>query len=428
MKNIMPKERRIMISGMGIQCAIADNIESFAQSLRDGCIGINAIPDGTMVDSTVRIAAILENFVLQEQLAKLTEIPSSLKLQAEQAAKRAPLPIQTSIICALQAWQNARLYESSPPTDRVGLVVSCDNASQRYQYDMMQKFALTPEYLSPRYALHALETDHVGVISELLNVHGEGFVVGGASASGNVALLKASQMLTLGLVDACIVIGALSDLSPLALQGFYNMGAMGGKLFKDSPKEACRPFDASHEGFIYGQGCACIILEAEDSINKRGISPLAEFLGGVLLLDGQALASPCEAGEAKSMTRCLDMAGLQSEDVDYINAHGSSSPLGDRTEINAIKRVFSKNLANVWINSTKGLTGHCLFSAGVVEAIACIVQMQHQFIHPNMNLHHTIDSSCLFAPAQSITAELNIAMSNSFGFGGINSSILLKRP
>lgn len=424
----MPKQRRIMISGMGIQCAIADNVETFAQSLKDGRVGVAAIPDEQRVDSTVGIAAILEQFVLQEQLAKLMELPSSLKLQAEQLARRSPRPIQTSIICALQAWQHARLYESSPPTDRIGLVVACDNASQRYQYDMVQKCAINPEYVSPRYALHALSTDHVGVISELLKVHGEGFAVGGASASGNVALLKASQIIQLGIVDACIVIGALSDLSPLSLQGFYNIGAMGGKHFKDSPKEACRPFDTSHEGFIYGQGCACIILEADDSIKKRGISPLAEFLGGVILLDGHALAAPNEAGEAKSMTRCLDVAGLQSGDVDYINAHGSSSPLGDRTEISAIKRVFSKNLDKVWINSTKGLTGHCLFSAGVVEAIACIVQMQHEFIHPNINLHHKIDHTCLFAPDTAISAALNIVMSNSFGFGGINSSILLKRP
>jgi malonyl-ACP decarboxylase len=267
----------------------------------------------------------------------------------------------------------------------------------------------------------------VAVLSELLSIRGEGFVVAGASASGNVAILKASQLIQLGIVDVCVIVGALSDLSPLALQGFYNTGAMGGKRFKSLPNKACRPFDKSHEGFIYGQGCGCVILEAAESVKKRGIKPFAKLLGGALLLDGHSLPDPSEVGEIKVMTHCLELACIKPHEVDYINAHGSSSPLGDITEINAIKQVFSHEINKIWINSTKGLIGHCLFAAGVIEAIACVVQMQNNFIHPNINLVNAIDNICLFAPKQAMSSNIYIAMNNSFGFGGINSSLLLKK-
>lgn len=419
-------KRSIMISGMGIQCAIADSTKTFVSALREGRLGITRIPQEQAYPSAVTIAGLLPNFNLKEQLSKLTNASSELLAEAWQLTQRAPLPIQTSVLTALQAWQAAKLHEIAPPSERIGIVVACDHASQRYQYEMTSKFSQAPEYLSPRYALHALETDHVGVISKLLNLHGEGFAVGGASASGNVAILKASQLIQLNILDACVVIGALSDLSPLALQGYYNSGAMGGKLFKDCPEKACRPFDRDHEGFIYGQGGGCLILEAADSIKRRQIHPLAELLGGVLSLDGNPLPDPSEAGEANVMSACLELAGISPDAVDYINAHGSSSPLGDRTEINAIKRVFANKIDKIWINSTKGLTGHCLFAAGVIEAIACIMQMEHRFIHPNINLHNKIDGACLFAPAKAVPAHITIAMSNSFGFGGINSSLLLR--
>ena len=420
-------KRKIMISGMGIQCAGSHSIHDFTHVLREGRASFCLIPDEQVAPAKINIAAILQNFSLKEQLVLLDKLPSSLLTKTLHCAQRAPLPIQTSIIAALQAWQQARLHDVPIPSDRIGIVVACDNASQRYHYDMQNKFLDGPDYLSPRYAMHALETDHVGILSELLTVHGEGFTVGGASASGNVAILKASQLIQLGLIDVCVVVGALSELSPIALQSYYNAGALGGHYFKNKPEESCRPFDNAHEGFIYGQGCGCLILEAADSIKIRRVDALSELLSAVLLLDGNSLPNPNKDGEARVMTACIKQAGIQPEHVDYINAHGSSSPLGDITEIKAIKQVFQEQAGKIWINSTKGLVGHCLFSAGIIEAIACVIQIQHDFIHPNINLINPVDNTCRFAPNTVSDANVNIAMSNSFGFGGINSSILLKK-
>jgi malonyl-ACP decarboxylase len=425
--NSRTNKGKIEITGMGIQCADAHSILAFKRKLYEGCTNFSVMNEEAYCPGSPKIAALLSSFVFNEQLALLTELPSSLLAKAQLVAQRAPFPVQAAVVSVLQAWLQAQLHERVVARDRIGLVVACDSASQRYQYDMQQKFIKSPEYLSPRYALHSLPTDYVGTISQMLCIHGEGFTVSAASASGNVAILKASQLIQLGIVDVCLVVGALSDLSPLALQGFYNAGAMGGVNSMNNPKSACRPFDALHDGFIYGQGSGCLILEASalPSIDVRRAQPLAHFLSGVLRLDGNALPNPSEEGEVMVMSRCLAQAGMTPHDVDYMNTHGSSSPLGDITEINAIKRVFKQHVSELWINATKGLTGHCLFSAGIIEAIACVIQLQHRFVHPNINLCNPIDTTCRFAPDKATPAALNVAMSNSFGFGGMNSSILL---
>lgn len=417
------------ITGMGTVCSIAQNTDEFSSSLRRGVCGIGYLPQVPQASSQpgpVNIGAAIKEFSFSRQLS-CSDLPAHMLEKADECAARAPYPIQTSVLAALQAWQQAQLHERPIPEHRIAMVVASDNAYQAYQYESMLRFQQAPEYLSPRYPLHALATDHVGTISEILSIQGEGFSVGGASASGNVAIVKGMQLLQLGLADACVVIGALSDLSPLSLQGFHNLGAMGGKRFCGQPEQACRPFDEQHEGFIPGQGAGCLILESEQSIERRGALKFARILGGSLLLDGNRLANPSEAGEARSMRLCLEQAGIAPHQVDYINTHGTSSPLGDITELDAIRQVFQNHLAELWINSTKGLTGHCLFSAGVIEAIACILQMRDSFLHPNINLDKPIDRECRFVGGTTIDARIDIAMSNSFGFGGINSSILFER-
>ncbi|GJM07038.1 MAG: polyketide beta-ketoacyl:ACP synthase [marine bacterium B5-7] len=409
---------KIVISGMGILCSVANNVSEFLSALKQGRSGIATPAHGQFHPANVHAAATIQHFNFEEQLSAIPDVPASMYQHAERLGRRAPLPIQSSIICALQSWCAARLFQTKFSAERVGIILACNYAFDDYLYKASQKFSLNPEYLSPRFALHALDTDHIGVISELLNLQGEGCVVGAASASGNVALIKASQLIRSGELDACLVIGALSDLSPLALQAFHNMGAAG---------KACRPFDVGHDGFIYGQGCGAVMLESECFMANRQAEPLAEFLSGTTCLAGTSLPAPSCAAEARAMLGSLKKAGLAIKDVDYINAHGTSTPMGDITELEAIKQVFSEDIHRIWINSTKGMLGHCLFSAGIIEAIACIVQLRNSFVHPNLNLSHKIREGFLFAPDTFVTANLKIAMSNSFGFSGFNSSLLLKK-
>lgn len=418
---------RVGITGMGIVSSIGDDVSAFCNSLKNGKSGIKQATSTQEPKVSVDIAAVIQNFSFSELLNRFQNIPDKTLVDAKRLGQRAPFTIRTSIISALEAWQNAQLLSSKPSPERIGLIIAGQNGTQNYQYNLIPKFRENPEYLSPRYALEFLETNQVGILSELFDIKGEGFVVGGASATGNVGIIKGYQLVLSGLVDMCLVVGIVADLSPMDIQGFINIGAMGGKKYSNQPDKACRPFDTQHEGFIYGQACACVILESDSSASKRGVSLQAEIIGSSINLDSNSSSNPNVNGEIKAMVSALVQSGISASDVDYLNTHGSSSSLGDITEAEAISHVFKNHTSDLWLNATKGLTGHCLYSAGIVETIATVLQMREGFIHPNKNLEEPIRKDLKFCGTEAINHRIDVAMSNSFGFGGINTSIVLKR-
>ncbi|NVO12353.1 MAG: beta-ketoacyl-ACP synthase, partial [Bacteroidales bacterium] len=393
---------KVGITGMGIVSSIGDNVPAFCSSLRNGISGIRQVTSIKEPKVSVDIAAEIQNFSFLDLLNRFQSVPGETLNSARRLGQRAPFPIRTSIISALEAWHNAQLFSSKPSSEKMGLIVAGQNGTQNYQYDLIPKFRKNPEYLSPRYALEFLETNQVGVLSELFGIKGEGFVVGGASATGNVGIIKGTQLVLSGLVDVCMVVGIVADLSPMDIQGFINIGAMGGKKYSNQPDKACRPFDTRHEGFIYGQACACVILESESSAVRRGVPFQAEIKGSSINLDSNSSADPNVNGEEKAMVSALERSGFSVSEVDYLNTHGSSSSLGDEIEAEAISNVFSNHTSNLWLNATKGLTGHCLYSAGVVEMIATVLQMKEGFIHPNKNLDEPIRKDLKFCGAESI--------------------------
>jgi malonyl-ACP decarboxylase len=426
-RGIMPES--VIVSGIGVISSIGHRINEFSLGLREGRSGIGWLKPSSGPSISVKIGAEVRDFDFKSQLRQNWQYPlgEGILEKADQCARRSPFPVQASVLSALQAWEGAQLHRQKIPSHRLGLVVAGHNLNQHDSFELYQKVQQAPEYLNPRTALHFMDTDHIGTLSEIFEIQGEGFTVGGASASGNVGILKGYQLVQWGIAEACMVVGGLSHLSPLELQAFYNLGAMGGKRFQNEPGKACRPFDKDHEGFIYGQGSGCLILESSESSRNRKVPPLAEILGGSLVLDGNQLSNPGENGEVRAMTSALQQANLKPEQIHYLNAHGTSSPLGDKTEIKAVKRVFRECLSQLWINSSKSLTGHCLSSAGVIECIASIIQMQEGFIHPNINLENPIDNECRFSRHKAEIVSIDTAMSNSFGFGGINSSIILRK-
>ncbi|MGA1867989.1 MAG: beta-ketoacyl synthase N-terminal-like domain-containing protein [bacterium] len=417
----------VVITGMGIVCSIGSTIRTFAQSLKDGKSGIGRLHYEGHPPIPVSIGAEINDFSFDALLKERSCGADTLVQKAQRAARRSPYAVQCSVIAALEAWKEAMLHEEPIPSGRIGVIIAGQNLTSKYQYGLYEKFTQNPEYLNPRYALHFMDTDQVGTLSEIFAIQGEGCTVGGASASGNVAIIKGMQLIQLGIVDACMVVGSMADLSPMEIQGFCSIGAMGGKRFADQPFKACRPFDRDHEGFIYGQGCGCLILESGTCAEHRKIKVMAEIAGGALLLDGNRLSDPNEEGEMRAMESVMGQARLKVSDIDYINTHGTSSPLGDETEIRAIRRTFNKRVSDIWINATKGLTGHCLYAAGIIECIATIIQMREGYVHPNINLDNPIDPQCRFCGKSAVQADIKKAISNSFGFGGINTSILLNK-
>lgn len=415
----------VAITGWGVLCSSGSDVASFEAALRSGRSSfVTALPQ---TEACPTLGAFLDDRAFASRLEPWRQRLPDRVARAIRAAGRAPFPVQVAVAVALEAWDRAGLEGQQVASERIAVVVGGSNLTTAYREAHRLKWEQTPEFLLPTYGIHWLDTDHVGVLSEVFEARGEGFTVGGASASGAAALVKAAQLIAAGEADQCLVVGALMDLTPMELRGFYNLGALGGRRFRAEPDRACRPFDALHEGFVFGQGCACLVLEARSAALMRGRQPQAELAGWALTLDGNRLADPSEEGELRTMAAAIRRAGIPLEEIDYVNAHGTSSPLGDQTEVRALSRLFGPHLQNVWVNSTKGITGHCLSAAGAVETVATLIQLEGRFVHPNLNLEQPIDSACRFAPSQAVEADLRVALKNSFGFGGINVSLVFRK-
>jgi malonyl-ACP decarboxylase len=411
----------VVVTGIGVMSPIGAGREAFSEALRLGACGITFDEsDGLGIAARIR-------FSFEERLAA-QDLSEPARARALKAGRRAPPSVQLSILSTLEAWVQAFGPEADGSTQPANIVVAGNNIAPGYQHRMFAKFASSPELVPASYALHFLDTDHVGTLSEVMRITSEGFTAGGASASGNIAILQAWRQIRYGISSRCLVTGAMTDLSPFELQSFRNAGALGGKRYAAEPLLACRPFDLDREGFIYGQGSASLILESADSAKARGAAILGSIGGVASCLDANRLSDPSAAGEARAMRLALEQAGLTAESVDYVNAHATSSVAGDEVEIKAIKDVFAARACEIGINATKGLTGHCLHAAGVVEAAATLIQMNRGFIHPNRNLDHPADDECGFAGPVAREARIRVALSNSFGFGGINTSVVITQP
>ncbi|XVV00804.1 beta-ketoacyl synthase N-terminal-like domain-containing protein [Actinosynnema sp. CA-248983] len=397
------------VVGTGIVCSTGTGVPAFTAALRSGRRGIVATADG--------LGAPLGDWSLREALAL---VPEPLRTRALRAAGRAPRPVAVAVAAAVQAWVSAGMPDV--PGDRVGVVVAGHNLTDRYTHDLWRSYADRVAYLPARFALHALDSDHVGTLSEVLSATGEGFTVGGASASGNVGIVHGARLVASGAVDCCVVVGALTELTPLHRRGFTTLGALAQQ--DGDPDAACRPFDADRRGFVPGEAAAALVLESPGSAARRGAVVRAWVAGTALGLDGNRLADPDAAGEARVMRAALRAAGVHPRDLDYVNAHGTASRLGDQTEVAALHAVLGDAVGRPWVNSTKGLTGHCLASAGVVEAVATVAQIEGGFVHPNANLRRPLDDRVRFVGATSRPARLRWALSNGFGFGGINSAVV----
>ncbi len=401
----------IEITGMGIVTSIGQEVATFKEALLSGETQFAYLKQPGRESIKPFIGAEIPDI---DAKTLFPEYSGLLRTATKSA--------QVAIVAVAEAWQDAKLTLSKVNPERIGLVVGGSNLQQRYQQQIWQRYHSRQEFIRPTYGLTFWDTDILGLISQCFQIQGEGYSVGGASASGAVAIIHAARQILMGSSDICIALGALSDLSGAEFQALMNLGAMGSERFADRPDLACRPFDQDHDGFIYGEGCGVVILERTDRAQQRGARSHGQLKGWGLALDGNRSPEPSQKGEERAINTALAMADLQPESIDYVNTHGTGSPLGDKTEVAALKSV---GLHHSLINSTKSLTGHCLTGAGVVEGIATILQMKFGFCHPTKNLVNPIDTSLNWVKETSVQLEIKYAISNSFGFGGINTALLI---
>lgn len=414
----------VVVTGLGVVAPNATGAAAFTAALRAGKTAFTLL----RAEGVRRAlpAALLDGFAFGPSVKSHSIAAPQLVARAEKVGRRSARTIEVALVASLEAIVSAGVATNEDVLRRTGVVVAGQNLNQRAVFENAARFVAVPEHLSPAYAMHYLDTDHVGAISELLGSQAEGMTVGGASASGNVALVQAMRLVRSGHLESCLVAGAMTELSPMELGALESLGALAGEHFP-RPDEACRPFDRDREGFVYGQSCACVLLESSEHAARRGAPIVGELLGGSVVLDGRRSTEPSVLGEAIAMKRALADAGVGVDELSYVNAHGTASRIGDETELEAIAEVLGDRLPRVWVSSTKGLVGHGLSAAGVIEAVATLVQMRDGFVHANKNLANPLREGVRFAPAESASADLPIAMSNSFGFGGFSSSIVLAR-
>ena len=332
----------------------------------------------------------------------------------------------TAVFAALgieEAWAEAGLSRYAPT--RVGLVVGGSNLQQRELCGLQRRYAERPFFLPPAYGFSFLDTDIAGICSQQFGIRGFSYSIGGASASGQLAVIKAAEAVQAGVVDACIAVGALSDLSYWECQGFRSIGAMGSDRFAAQPEQACRPFDQRHDGFIFGEACAAVVIENEASAARSDVTPYARLAGWSYNADGHRHPDPGFDGPVNAISQALAAAGLAAQDIDYVNPHGTGSSIGDANELRVLSAIGLNHAA---INTTKSITGHGLSAAGAVEFAACLLQMRHSMVHPCLNLDEPISSEFDWVLENGRALNIGHALNLSIGFGGINTATILSRP
>lgn len=408
--------RRVVVTGMGIISPLGNTVEENWENLAAGNSGIDRI---TLIDTSHlanHIAGEVKNFdpaeVLGRKEARRTDRVTHLALEASrQALEDSGLEINEEnrwdVGCIVGSGIGGinSLWESIADLDNKG-------------HSKVSPFAI-PKSLSDSAS---------GSVSMQFGLNGPNFCITTACATGNNAIGEATAIIQRGQATAMLAGASESAIVPVTLAGFNNMKALSQR--NDDPQTASRPFDSTRDGFVPGEGAAMVVLEDLEHALARGATIYGEVMGYGHTSDAYHPTAPMETGEgaARAMMYALRDAGLEAKDIDYINAHGTGTPLNDSAETNAIKRALGEEAYNINISSTKSMTGHLLGAAGAVEAIFGLLAMQHNVVPPTTNLHNP-DPACdlNYTPNESVEREINTFMSNAFGFGGHNAVVVMSR-
>jgi 3-oxoacyl-(acyl-carrier-protein) synthase len=418
-------QQRVVITGMGVVSPLAQSIDGFRDALFTGRSAITRWKRPMDPRVCSRIGGDMSDFDLDAHIEQCG-YDEELRHRMRRLLRQTPLSGRLTSAAALMAFRAAALPDHRVAEERVGHTLAGHNLSADYIVTNIGTFADEPDYIDPLFGLLALDTDVLSVTSELLAVRGPSFTIGGACASGNLAVQTGLDQLRAGRADVVLVTGAAVDLDPVTLHGWGLIEALTFHSFNDEPERASRPFDARREGFVPSVSAGAVVLETLASARRRDAPILAELLGASAASDASRLTKPNREGQARAMQFALADAQVDAASIDYVNAHATSTPLGDAVEADAIRAVLGARAREIPVNSTKSMIGHCLSAAGVVELIATVIQMRESFVHPTINQEEPDPAIDLdVVPNAGRAHTIGLALSNSFGFGGINSCVVI---
>lgn len=411
--------KRVVITGLGALTPIGNDISSFWTSLLAGKSGADIIKQFDASLFKTHFACELKGFNIEDHLDR-------------KEARKLDQFSQYALVSATQALEDAKLMESNPNCDRIGVVWGSGVGGLKTFQDEAQNFFegdRTPRF-NPFFIPKMIADIASGHISIKYGLRGPNYVTVSACASATNAIIDAFNLIRLGKADAIVTGGSEAAVNQMGMGGFNALKALSTR--NDSPETASRPFDLDRDGFVLGEGAGALILEELEHALKRGAKIYAEVAGGGMSGDAYHMTAPHPegVGARNTMIAALEDAEMNPSSVDYVNVHGTSTPLGDIAEVKAIEAVFGENAYNLNISSTKSMTGHLLGAAGAIEAIACVLSVKNNIVPPTIN--HFKDDPELnpklnftFNKAQERT--VNVAMSNTFGFGGHNTSVIVKK-
>jgi 3-oxoacyl-[acyl-carrier-protein] synthase II len=409
-------KRRVVVTGVGIVTPIGIGKDRFWNALMEGRSGVRPIQSFDASRYPTRIAAEVLDF-------------DPLDWMDRKEAKRNDRFVQFAIAATRMALEDAGFRVTRENADRVGVVIGSGIGGAN-TWEEQHKVLLTrgPDRVSPFFIPMLIINMAAGAVSILTGARGPNTAPVTACATGGHAIGDAFRIIQRGEADVVIAGGTEAAITELSIAGFCAMRAMSTR--NEEPEKAVRPFDAHRDGFVMGEGAGIVILEELEHALRRDARIYCELVGYGMSADAYHITQPDPEGEgaALAMARCLQDAELRPEEVDYINAHGTSTPYNDKYETLAIKRVFGEHAYRLAVSSTKSMTAHLLGAAGGVELIACVLALWHRVLPPTIN-YEVPDPDCDldYVPNRPRPAEVRVAMSNAFGFGGHNASLAVRR-
>ena len=407
------RENRLVITGMGAVTPIGIGVSAYWDALTAGRCGIGRITRFDASALPVQIAAELKDFDPAEHMPKTL-------------ARTMDPFMQFAFVAAQEALADSGL-DIEPEAERIGITMGTAMsgvttiAHTQEEYDGGRR-------VGPRFVPMAIGNIAAAQIAIARGIRGPSLTLNTACSAGGDAILTAATLLLAGEADAMLAVGGESILCPIVVSGLSQAKALSRR--NDDPETACRPFDAGRDGFVIGEGGGALVIETEAHALARGAHIYAELAGWANTSDAHHVTAPCPdgAGAARCMKLALQKAGMQPSDIGYINAHGTSTPLGDKAETLAVKSVFGGRESAPPVSSTKSATGHLMGAGGLTETIACIKAIETGILPPTLHLvAPDPDCDLDYVPNTARRADIRAAMSNSLGFGGQNSSIIVSR-
>jgi 3-oxoacyl-[acyl-carrier-protein] synthase II len=408
--------KRIVVTGIGILSPVGLSTADFWKSLMEGKSGAAPITYFDTTDFATTFACELKDFKADAYIDK-------------KSADRMDPYCQYGVIAAEQALKDSGLERSSIDPTRIGVVHGSGIGGMTvYDQQFRQYLERGPRRVSPFFIPMLIPDIAAGQISIRNTLMGPNYATASACATSLHAIMDAFMILQMGMADYMVCGGSEAPITQMSVAGFNSAKALSTR--NDSPEKASRPYDVDRDGFVMGEGAGSLVLETLESAEKRGAKVYAEIAGMGASADAHHLTAPHPEGlgAVSAMNTAMNMAGITPDKIDYVNTHGTSTPLGDIAEIKAIRKVFGNHAAHLSISSTKSMTGHLLGAAGVVESIACILALQNQVVPPTINCDNLdpeidVDVTPNVPKARSIEYALN----NGFGFGGHNGCLIFRK-